>query len=323
MLEHAKARIDLTERPPVWAWSELGSVCVMPEAVEVLKDRKDSKVYRLASAGPGGSNVIAKWCSQANALVERTIYEKVLSRLPFPTLRYYGLLEEEGSEFCWVFIEDAGGVRYCPDIEEHCVLAAEWLGVLHTSGVELVAELGLTEMGPGHYLGGLRSARERIQRNLRSPDLSDEDRAVLAAIATQCDIVELRWSQIEEYCDGIPRTFVHGDCHGGNLRVRTSETGSAVVFFDWEGAGWAVPAVDLALAGLHIPTYWSVVRKSWPGVEMRSLRRLANAGKIFQLLALVDWESKALAYQWPWKLMKHMRYYGTEMSHAIEAARLL
>src|SRR5258708_28778982 len=182
MLEHAKARIDLTERLAVWAWSELGSVCVMPDAVEVLKDRKGSKVYRLAGAGPGGSNVIAKWCSQTNALVERTIYEKVLPCLPFPTLRYYGLLEEEGSEFCWVFIEDAGGVRYCPDIEEHCVLAAEWLGVLHTSGAELVTELGLTEMGPGHYLRGLWSGRERIQWNLRSPDFSAGDPAVMSAI---------------------------------------------------------------------------------------------------------------------------------------------
>src|SRR5260370_8673583 len=194
MLEPAKARIDLTEQPPVWEWSELRSVRVRPDAVEVLKDRKDSKVYRLDGAGPGGSNVIAKWWSQAKVVLERTIYEKVLSRLPFPTLRYYGLLEEEGSEFCWVFIEDAGGVRYCPDIEEHCVLAAEWLGVLHTSGVELVAELGLTEMGPGHYLGGLRSARERIQWNLRSPDLSDEDRAVLPADAEQADILKQRWS---------------------------------------------------------------------------------------------------------------------------------
>src|SRR5260370_28709409 len=151
MLEPAKARIDLTEQPPVWEWSELRSVRVRPDAVEVLKDRKDSKVYRLDGAGPGGSNVIAKWCSQANALLERTIYEKVLSRLPFPTLRYYGLLEEEGSEFCWVFIEDAGGVRYCPDIEEHCVLAAEWLGVLPTSGPELGPYFGLPQNAPHPY----------------------------------------------------------------------------------------------------------------------------------------------------------------------------
>src|SRR5262249_36519875 len=123
-------------------------------------------------------------------------------------------------------------------------------------------------------------------------------------------------------CVDMPRTFVHADCHEGNLRVRTEQAEAFILAFDWEAACLAVPAVDLALAGLDVHTYWSLVRKFWSGLEMRTLTRLARIGKIFQLLALVDWESKGLGSQWPSKTMKHMRYYRTEMSHALEVAEL-
>jgi hypothetical protein len=104
--------------------------------------------------------------------------------------------------------------------------------------------------------------------------------------------------------------------------VRASEAGLALLVFDWEAAGWAVPAVDLTIPELHVPTYWSIIQKFWPGVRMNVLRNLVHIGKIFQLLSLLDWESRDLEYPWPWKLMKHMKCYHTDMSGAIEAVGL-
>ncbi len=322
MPEHAAIPTDLSEHPAVRAWSELRPTQVVPEAIEILKSRNDSKVYRLSGVGPGRSNVVAKWCSRANALAERTIYEGVLPHFPFSTLRYYGLLEEQDAPFCWVFIEDAEGVPYSPDIEEHRIRAAEWLGVMHTSAPEAIAELGLPDRGPECYLGCLRSAREGIRRNLANPALTDDDQAVLYGIVSQCDVLEQRWGQVEECCDGIPWTFVHGDFNASNVHFRAAPSGIALVPFDWECAGWGVLAVDLVLAGLDLPTYWSVVRRCWPNLDMQALRRLAVVATIFRLLAFADWESPSLASKWLHKPMKHMRCYQAEIAHVIQAAGL-
>jgi aminoglycoside phosphotransferase (APT) family kinase protein len=213
-------------------------------------------------------------------------------------------------------------MRYDPEVEEHQVLAAEWLGVLHTSGAKIAAQLGLPELGPGYYLGCLRSGRERIRRELAHHAPDSGERAVLRCLATQCDLLEEHWSHFEEACAGVPRTLVHADCHADNLRVRSSEAGAVFLVFDWEAAGWAVPAVDLAIPKLHIPTYWSVVQSSWSGVGMRAIRNLSLTGKIFQLLSLLDWESRGLECQWSWKRMKHMRCYHLDMSQAVEALGL-
>jgi len=322
MREHGTIRTDLMEHPAVRAWSELRPARVVPEAIEILKSRNDSKVYWLSGVGPGGSNVVAKWCPRANALAERTIYEGVLPHFTFSTLRYYGLLEEQDAPFSWVFIEDAEGVPYSPDIEEHRIRAAEWLGVMHTSAPEAIAELGLPDRGPECYLGCLRSAREGIHRNLANPALTDDDQAVLYGIVSQCDVLEQRWGQVEECCDGIPWTFVHGDFNGSNLQFRVTPRGIALVPFDWECAGWGVLAVDLVLAGLDLPTYWSVVRRSWPSLDLETFQRFAVIGRIFRLLGFVEWESPSLASKWLHKPMKHMRCYEAEIAREIQAAGL-
>jgi aminoglycoside phosphotransferase (APT) family kinase protein len=209
-------------------------------------------------------------------------------------------------------------VQYSPGTEEHHVLAAEWLGVLHTAGIEIVEQFGLREPGPQCYLNSLVSARTTMQEELSNTALSDEDRSVLLSLSAQCDFLEQHWSQIEECCAGIPRTLIHGDCHGANLRVTTHNAKAAVVAFDWEAAACDNPAVDLALTGLHIPTYWSVVRKVWPNIGIRDLRSLVTVGKIFQLLSMLEWECKGIVSQWRWKLMKHMKFYQIEMREALE-----
>jgi Ser/Thr protein kinase RdoA (MazF antagonist) len=103
----------------------------------------------------------------------------------------------------------------------------------------------LPDRGPGHYPGHLRSARAAILGNLTNSALSAEDRALLNTIVSQCDALESRWDQVQRTCDRMPRTLVHGDFVVKNVNVRSGPAGPAFLAFDWETAGWGVPAPDL------------------------------------------------------------------------------
>jgi hypothetical protein len=120
---------NLLEHPAMKGWRTLWPRWVEPKNIETLQKRRKSTVYRLEGVGPQGTDVIAKWSWLAKARVERTIYEEVLPHLLTPTLCYYGFVEEENGEFGWFFLAYADGEKYSPHIEEHRVLAAQWLGL--------------------------------------------------------------------------------------------------------------------------------------------------------------------------------------------------
>jgi hypothetical protein len=262
--------------------------------------------------------MIAKRCPTPKALAEYRIYEQVLRHLPLISLRHYGLVQEKDTGFCWAFIEDAAGVPYSPEVPEHAMEAAAWLAVLHTSARGVAQDLALPDRGPLYYLHCLRCGRERIRQTLTGALLSEEDRTVLAALATQCDAVEAKWGWLEDLCGGAPQTFVHADLYGANIRVRTIPGGITLVAFDWESAGWGVPAIDLALEGLDLDAFCAIAGRVWSGLDILAVRALSKAGTIFRLLELVACESSGLGSDWLWKPMKRMRYYRAEMSRAID-----
>jgi hypothetical protein len=297
--------------PAARAWQELQPGRVESESIETLKETEKSVVYRLKGVGPGGSAVIAKRCRTTTASIERTVYEDILPHLPITALHYYGCTQQDG-EFCWLFLEDAGEQRYSPYSKEHCALVGRWLGLLHTSAARLAAAARLPDRGPGHYLEHLRSARHTILRYLTNPALSGDDVTVLHAIVAQCDFLESRWSQVETCCAGIPLTLVHGDFRPKNVHVRRDHGGSALFPIDWETAGWGVPAPDLAHVDLTV--YWTVVRESWPTVDLQALQQLATLGKVFRRLAAMNWQSMSLE-------MASMRIYHAELSDAIQAVQ--
>lgn len=92
--------------------------------------------------------------------------------------------------------------------------------------------------------------------------------------------------------------------------------------FDWEFAGWGVPAEDLAglQATVDIAVYWSVVRDHWPHLDFEAVRRLFFVGKVFRWTASVDWETGKLAYEWVGKPMLRMRFYLSELAALLRAA---
>src|SRR5215213_8260484 len=132
------------------AWITFGSERVQPENTQILKDKRF--IYRLKGVGPEGSAVIAKQCEQGDGMLEHTIYKEILSRLPVPTLRCHGFVEEANGEFCWLFLEDAGTEVFQFRIRKHRALAARWLGLMHTSAEHVAATTCLPDRGPDYYL---------------------------------------------------------------------------------------------------------------------------------------------------------------------------
>ncbi len=313
---------ETLEHPAVHAWSKLGAGRPEPGGVESLQSGNAAQVYRLTGVGLDGSNVIAKRCSEATAFAERTVYEDVLPRVPLRSLHFYGLVEDVGTGFCWVFIEDAGGVPYSPDVAGHGRLAAEWLATLHTSALASARELHLpADRRPDRYLASLRSGRRGIRLGLGNAALAEDGRAVLAAVDTLLVAVESVWPRIEECCGVTPPTLVHGDLRARNIQV--SPDGNALLPFDWESAGWGVSAVDLRLPGLDLEVYCSAIGSVWPELPLRGIQKLVVVGRLFHLLAAVEWESERLSFQWLDRPMGNMSCYLAEMSEVLSAAELL
>jgi hypothetical protein len=283
------------EHPAVRAWVELRPEPTWPAQLEVLKEESyGTAVYRLGRVGNGGSAVIAKRCWQSTALIERTIYEEILPDLPFRVLHYYGAVEEPNGEFWWLFLEDVGSYdKYQPHVREHRIAAARWLAIMNISVEEIPEANCLPDRGAEHYLELLRSTRETILSNIANPALTAEDLRLLESIIVHCNYLSDHWGELASACAGMPQTLVHGDFIENNVRVRTSRDGIVLLPFDWEKAGWGVPAEDISRA--CIDTYASIVRQRWPGISLPDFERLANVGRIFRCLVFLDWIAPRLA----------------------------
>ena len=283
----------LAWHPAVVAWRGLAEDPPDPEHIEVLRQGKKSATYRLVGAGPDGAPVIAQRSQMPKALIERTVYEQILPHLPVTSPRYYGF-QEDSPQFAWLFLEDVGDERYSATDQAHLALAGRWVGLLHTTATRVAAARRLPDGGPRRYLDHLRVGRRTIHAHVANPALGAADVTALQLLVADLDRVERGWADVERACMGVPASLVHGDFQRKNTYIRNGATGPALFAIDWETAGWGVPAVDLTR--IDLPTYWSVVRPSWPTVQLEDVRRLAAAGRIFLQLAGIRWVSPELAY---------------------------
>jgi hypothetical protein len=284
-------------------------------------------VYRLEGVGRNGAAVIAKRCKPADAVIERTVYEEVLPHLPLTAAGYHGWVPDLRDEFTWLFTDDVQGEEYSYLMPQHRVYAGRWLGLLHAGAQAIGARPGLPEAGPSRAREHLRRARELIRTHLDNPMLAGDDVASLETLLARFDELEDHWDRLEEACAGMQPTMVHGDFNGKNLRVRASGPDPGIAVFDWEDAGWGVPATDLAqlalpssrlAAGPDIDTYWGIVRDRWPEQDRADLERVANCGTVFRALAALEWDSRNLGYEWaPW-FVDTMRLYEAELAHALD-----
>jgi len=334
MLKHSAS--ELVEHPAIQAWRVLQLGPVEPQGIETFEQNKKSVIYKLLGVGLGGSAVIAKRCLYATALVERTIYEAVLPHLPLPCLHYYGFVQSD-EEWCWLFFEDAGNEAYSPQIEEHRVLAARWLGIMHASAAHLAAASQLPDRGLNHYWARLQSAHAALERAIAGLTLNRDDRSLLESIVSHCDLLKGHWRQLEEACEPVPRTIVHGDFVRKNVVVRTGPSGIVLLPFDWETAGWGLPTTDLATAELagfaadaaavsespEISAYRWAVCRFWPQFGGHDPRVLANLGMIFRLIDAVEWGCAGLARGRSGEAksgsLARLRFYQGPLADAIQA----
>jgi ATP-binding cassette subfamily B protein len=302
---------DPINHPVVAAWRTIAPARMRVDRVDRLRAKTKAQIYRLA-VEDGTTSVIAKRGRRDALLVERTIYESVLPRLPYPALRCFGFVDDEDEEFAWMFIEDAGDDR-C-SLAKHGGLAARWLGTLHGAAAELDFPPSLPERGPGQYLEHLRAGRTTILDCFDNPALRAEDRGMLRELISICELIESSWSAVEAICAELPRTLVHGDLVARNVRVRRDEAGPGIVAFGWGWSGRGVPAADVHLlarnvAGTDLLRYRSAMSQYTRALDEDQIRLLARVGGGFHLLASVDWVAPHLRYSWPEAGMRKLRAY--------------
>jgi hypothetical protein len=280
---------DLHEHPAVKAWSAATSLETVPERIRVFRERPPPRgaVYSLDGLGVGRGAVIAKRSLATTIVIERTVYEEILAHLPLTAPRYYGACVNEQSG--WIFLEDVGDERYAQGEPKHHELGARWLGILHVGAAHMAAARSLPDAGPTRYLEHLRMGREKILRSLRTWSFPSDEAGILEAIVAHCDAIEARWARVEAACQGVRPTLVHCDFQPKNVYLRPDGACLSIYPIDWEMAGFGIPAADLAR--IDLLTYWSVVRRSWPEVDLETVDRLARGGRVLQWLAEVDWAS--------------------------------
>jgi len=318
---------NIASHAAVQAWRRLHPT-ITPSGITPLRvRRKKNQVYRLDGAGRDGTAVIAKRCPKSVALLEHTVYAEILPGLPVPALRHYGFLEEPAGEYCWLFMEDATGADYSNLLPDHRAHAGRWLGSLHASIGDVAAAARLPDGGPGRYRDRLAAVRDMVRQHLDNPVLSTDDVAFLEGVETRCDDLAAHWDWLEDACRGAPRTLVHGDFNGKNIRVRSRDGASGVLVFDWEHVGWGVPAVDLAqpavrsdrlAASPDLATYCATVQERWPDMTLDACKRLADCGTVFRTLAALYWDTQHLAYDWAHSYVDGMRMYVVELDGALE-----
>ena len=323
MVERGDELVGLAarEHPAAVAWARVRSGGTAPAGVTLLKQKEKTAVYRLAGVGPGGCAVVAKRCRPESARVERTVYERVLARLPVHGLRYYGCVEEPAGRCCWLFLGELVADKYSAALEEHRRLAGRWLGLLHTSVAPHAGTVPLPDRGSGHHRECLDRVRATVLRNMTNPALSPDGAAVLESMVARCDALAAWWGRVEKLCSGMPQTLVHGDFVKRNLRVRNGPDGPDLLVFDWENAGWGVPAVDLTGATFSgdpdLAAYWSVVSEVWPGIDVSAVERWAALGTVFRFLVGADWDVPALATPWIEKAVSRLSAYQRALAGAV------
>jgi hypothetical protein len=306
---------QLEEEPAVRAWRELeAGPC--PARLELLRRRRKSVVYRLPGVGRNGSDVIAKQCLWQGALDERAVYE-VLRELPRARLAYYGFVAEPAREFGWLFIEDARGEPWNPGDATHRRLAARWLAELHTVSSRASGAACLPDRGLGWYRAHLHSTRTWIRDGCANPALVAADRPALDGWLRLLDDVEACWPQIETACAEMPRALVHGDFAERNVRIRCESAEPRVLAFDWEVAGWGLPAVDLSNIDLSI--YAEAVHAEWR-LDPAALGRYAQLGKLLRGgIAAASWVSESLTTPWPEHALPDLEHYQRRIVQALAA----
>ena len=313
----------MDEHPALAAARELGLAPDHATRVEPLKERPRASVYRLVGAGPAGTNLIAKHCSAETARTECRVYDELLPRLRLASLRSWGVLERHDGT-SWLFLEDAGTEEASGLRPHHAPLLARWLARLHGAGESFDPRPAFATRGIEYYARCLQSATEALRRSLDDPALEAEPRRVLAATVAHLDVLGRGWPRVELAASAWRPTFVHGDFVSKNLRVRPTD--QALLAFDWEQAGWGVPAVDLVefrlgRAGAGLAAYAAAASRGG-AASPGEAERMADVGTLLWVLTVLSAESRSLAGAWAPRAIDKIAVYHDWLDDAMHALGL-
>jgi hypothetical protein len=282
------------------AWLSVQRSNCEVSGVTRLTNKHKSSVYRLDLRGWTRNSVIAKLCTRSYGTtdVERWIHRDVLPSAGLASVDIYGQVAEASGQSFWLFMEDLGDAELSIDDPDNRRLFARWLATLHHWDVRASSNGDLPDRGPAGYRQHLRSARDLIGGHLDEPWVSEQVRPVLARLLGLLEQLEGVWGRVEEVCAVAPRTLVHGDLVAKNIRARNTSGRQELVVLDWEMAGRGVPSIDLKLLGDDLEHYAACIRRAWPDMSLARVRALADVGRIFRSLVVLDWRAGDLAHPW-------------------------
>ncbi len=307
-------------RPAVQAWLRLRPGSSEPRGITILKDTPRSTVCRIEGVGPGGSDIVAKWCPRRAGELETFIYREILDRLSMESVRCYGFIDEGIGEYGWLFLEDGGITKVAEKGESFPTAFASWLALLHGLASNLPIRSRLPERGPAWYLEILRTAWRGLCQSLPERDWDNSDRSAVEKTLVCFEVLERNWHVVEERCVGLPWTLVHCDLQPKNILIRHTASGIAFLPLDWEEAGWGPPATDLAV--IDAASYWSAARRTSASIELRRVEEQVRCGLLFQILSAVGWETIRLAEGSEGKAIRRLRIYAPRLTASTQALGL-
>jgi aminoglycoside phosphotransferase (APT) family kinase protein len=152
------------------------------------------------------------------------------------------------------------------------------------------------------------------------PYIAGDDRRFLGELVRRLDWIESAWGALDEQVRGLPATLVHADFVAKNIRIHDDANAAiSIVAFDWEMSGWGVPLRDLAV--LDIGAYAASARPFW-GRRSSDLGRLSEIGRVFSLLASIEWEMPGLLTAWPRRYLARLRVFHDRLGTAAARSRV-
>lgn len=296
---------ELAERASA-LWLQVAADGSRPGSVETLKPaHRKSAVLRLIEAGPDGRSIVAKRAARDSIEHEAHVYRRVLPQLSVPTPRLHGLIGD--GETSWLFLEDAGDVKFDPDLASHRELAGRWMARAHGEARDLAAVANLPERGPDHYRALQRSVAAVLDETLANPALSAEEAPVVRDLNERVAALGSSWGALESRFNRGPQTLVLGGFGAKNARVVDSGEGPVLMPFDFESAGHGCPAIDLVYVDGE--TYVREARGWWPSLDIGGFERLHGIGRMLGSLKAIPGERKVLLGASPSKAVAKLRWY--------------
>lgn len=300
-------------------WIALGGST--PSSVVPLQEERSRSLYRLVGGAPDGKDVIAKRCPRSEADREQTVYETLRPCCPGLSVELYGHAQSDG-QYAWLFLQDAAGRAFrLGDLQDRAI-AGRWLGELHVAGADLPGAQLLRDRGPDHFVEYLDVIPHRAALASANPELSRTDRRDVAYTVEICARVRSQWARVRSFCATMPPTFVFGDFKDDNVRVVDGDRGPTLIGFDWNEAGWGVPALDVLTFAAHrvaplLSEYLPVVAARWPDLTEENILMLGIIGEIFRCGASMRWELQRLESPWTERAMALLRYHNDWMGRGV------